>query len=170
MSDENKSTRGGIQIGKVLGGVSLRSGGDIVAGDKVTTTTTHQYGFRTDGDKDEFQRQLDLLRQALREIKGQIEASDVLSADDRDEASALILQNVNALKEVKEKTASLVAGQKAAPEIGNMVESNLDHASNILEKLESVTKKGSELTANITELAVKYGPLILSARHLFGLP
>jgi hypothetical protein len=51
-----------------------------------------------------------------------------------------------------------------------MVESNLEKASGILDKVQAVAKKSAELAASIGEFALKYGPLVLSTRHLFGLP
>jgi hypothetical protein len=52
------STKGGFHIGTVGGNASFSAGGDMVAGDKVTqtTTTTVKNGFKQDDDKQKFLR------------------------------------------------------------------------------------------------------------------
>jgi hypothetical protein len=40
-----------------------------------------------------------------------------------------------------------------------MVESNLENASGILDKVQAVAKKSAEFAANVGEFALKYGPL-----------
>ena len=92
--------------------MSFNAGGDIVAGDK-TTTTTIQRGFAAEEQKQQFQVQIDQLREALRTVKAEIEANPSLSDDQKEEAASEILQHAKALKEVKEKTASTPAGQPA---------------------------------------------------------
>jgi len=70
MSNESEETRGGFHFGNVGRDVTMKAGGDIVGGNKETTTTTIQTGFKSEEQKQEFQKQLDALREALREIKG----------------------------------------------------------------------------------------------------
>ena len=68
------ATRGGFNIGTVGGNASFRAGGDMVAGDKTTQTTTTNTvnnGFKQDDDKQKFLRQIDELRAALRELHRQ---------------------------------------------------------------------------------------------------
>jgi hypothetical protein len=173
MSNESGERRGGFHFGNVGRNVSIKAGGDIVGGNKettTTTTTTIQTGFKSEEQKQEFQKQLDALREALREIKGLVETSAGLTADEKDELSTEILHHVKTLKEVKETTAELSPGQKPSADIGQMVESNLEKASSILDKMETVAKKSVELAGKVGEFGLKYGPLVLSARHLFGLP
>ena len=172
MSAKEEAAHGGFHFGNVGRDAKMNAGGDIVAGDKqtVTTTTTIQSGFQSEEQKQEFQKQLEALREALRDIKAKVEASAGLSADEKDELTTEILQHVKALKEVKETTADLPPGQKPPADLGKMVESNLEKASGILDKVQAVEKKSADLAANVGAFAVKYGPLVLSARHLFGLP
>jgi predicted phage gp36 major capsid-like protein len=173
MSAKEKEAQGGFHFGNVGRDAKMNAGGDIVAGDKhtvTTTSTTIQSGFQSEEQKQEFQKQLEALREALRDIKAKVEASAGLSADEKDELTTEILQHVKALKEVKETTAELPPGQKVPADIGKMVETNLEKANGILEKVQAVAKKSAELAANVGEFALKYGPLVLSARHLFGLP
>jgi hypothetical protein len=51
-----------------------------------------------------------------------------------------------------------------------MVESSLDKASGILDKVQAVAKKSADLAVKVGEFGANYGPLVLSARHLFGMP
>jgi hypothetical protein len=172
MSTKEETARGGFHFGNVGRDAKMNAGGDIVAGDKTvtTTTTTTQSGFQSEEQKQEFQKQLEALREALRDIKAKVEAGAGLSADQKDELTTEILQHVKALKEVKETTADLPPGRKPPADISKMVESNLEKASGILDKVQAVEKKSADLAANVGAFAVKYGPLVLSARHLFGLP
>src|SRR6185503_20228909 len=107
MSEQKRS--GGIQFGNVGRDVKFEAGGDIVGGDKTTTTTVS--GFRGDEDKQRFQAEIDVLREILREIKGHVEASSDVSADDKDELTGQIIHHVKELKKVKEETAPLNPGQ-----------------------------------------------------------
>ena len=73
-------------------------------------------------------------------------------------------------KEVKEKTADVPTGKPAPAEIATKVEGALDRAGGIVDKLQGLASKTGDVAETIGKFAVKYGPLILSARHLFGLP
>ena len=73
MSD---ATKAGFNIGSVGGNVSVSAGGDVVAGDKVTTTTsttTITNGFKQEEDKQQFVRDIEDLRNALRELQTKIQ-------------------------------------------------------------------------------------------------
>jgi len=169
MSDTNEKSKGGFHFGNVGGGVNLKADGDIVAGDK-TTTTTIEKGFAGDEQKQQFQSEIDKLREALRVMKAEIEASASLDQDKKDEVISEILQQVNALKEVKEKTADVPTGDPAPAKIATEVEGALDRAGGIVDKLQGLATKTGDVAETVGKFAVKYGPLILSARHLFGLP
>jgi hypothetical protein len=173
MSDTSEKSKGGFHFGNVGGGVNVKAGGDVVAGDKTTTTTTTttiKNGFAGEQQKEQFQSEIDQLREALRVMKTDIEASASLDQDKKDKVISEILQQVNALKEVKEKTADVPTGKPAPTEIATKVEGALDRAGGIVGKLQGVTTKSVEIAETVGKFAVKYGPLILSARHLFGLP
>jgi parvulin-like peptidyl-prolyl isomerase len=169
MAEEHTNKKGGFHFGTVVGNVEMKAGGDIVAGDK-TITTTMQKGFRAEEQKQQFQAQIDQLREALRAVKAEIEASPSLSDDQKEEAAGEILQHVKALKEVKEKTVEFPVGKQAPADVGSLVETTLDRAGGIINKLESLAKTTGEVAGKVGEFGKKYGPLILSARHLFGLP
>jgi hypothetical protein len=169
MSDTSEKSKGGFHFGSVGGGVNLKAGGDIVGGDK-TTTTTIERGFAGDEQKQQFQLEIDQLREALRAMKAEIEASASLDQDKKDEVISEIQEQVNALKEVKEKTADVPTGEPAPAKIATKVEGALDRAGGIVDKLQGVATKSVEVAETVGKFAMKYGPLILSARHLFGLP
>lgn len=168
MADE-KSTTGGFHFGSVGGEVKITAGNDIIAGDK-NTTTTIQKGFAAEVDKQQFQLQIDQLRETLRQMKAQIEAHPKLSVDEKEEATGELLQLSNALKEVKESTQSTPVGISAPPEVGSAVESTLKRAGGILEQLQTIAKKSAGIAEIVGQYIGKYGPLVASARHLFGLP
>jgi len=173
MSDTSEKSEGGFHFGPVGGEVKIKASGDIVARDKTTTTTTTttiQKGFAGDEQKQQFQSEIDQLREALRAMKTEIEASASLDQDKKDQVISEILQQVNALKQVKEETAAVPTGKPAPAEIATKVEGALDRAGGIVGKLQGVTTKSVEIAETVGKFAVKYGPLILSARHLFGLP
>jgi hypothetical protein len=168
MADEQKHQQGGFHFGKVGGKVAMTAGGDIVGGDKITTTTI-QKGFAAEEQKTQFQTQIDQLRDALRAFKMEIESHPALSSDQKEEIVSEVLQQVTALKQVKEKTAELPAGKPAPADVGSFVEETLGRAGKIVEKFQSLAKSTGEVAAKVGEFGVKYAPLILSARHLFGL-
>ena len=149
--------------------MNVTAGGDVVAGDK-TTTTTIEKGFAGDQQKQQFQSEIDQLREALRAMKGEIEASVSLDQDKKDEVISEILEQVKALKEVKEKTAQVPPGAPAPAKVATEVEGALDRAGGIVDKLQGLAAKTGDVAETVGKFAMKYGPLILSARHLFGLP
>jgi hypothetical protein len=166
---------GGFQFGNIGGNVSQSAGADIIGGDKTTTTTTTttttiEKGFADEEKKDQFHSEIEQLREGLRAMKTEIEASVALDQDKKDEVISEILQQVKALKEVKEKTAAVAPGKPAPPKVATEIEGTLDSAGKIVDKLEGLAGKAGNVAETIGKFAVKYGPLILSARHLFGLP
>jgi hypothetical protein len=164
---------GGFQFGNIGGNVSQTAGGDIVGGDKTTTTTTTttiQQGFAGQEQKDQFHSEIEQLREGLRTMKTEIEASATLDQDKKDEVIAEILQQVKALKEAKEKTVEVPPGKPAPAPVAKEIEGTLDRAGGIVDKLQTLAGKAGDVAETVGKFAVKYGPLILSARHLFGLP
>src|SRR6266567_9635101 len=171
MSDTRETSKGGFHFGNVGGGVNVEAGGDVVAGDKTTTTTTTiKNGFAGDEQKQQFQSQVDQLREAFQAMKTEIEASASIEQDKKDQVISDIQQQVTALKQVKEETADVPTGKPAPAEIATKVVGALDRAGGIVDKLQGLATKSVEIAETVGKFAVKYGPLILSARHLFGLP
>ena len=167
----SEKSGGGFHFGNVRGNVIQRAGGDIVAGDKTTTTTiTTQIGFADEQKKQQFHSEIEQLRETLQAMKAEIEASLSLDQDKKDEAISEILQQVQALKKVKEKATEVTPGKAVPAKIASEIEGALDRAGGIVDKLQTVAAKTGDVAETVGKFAVKYGPLILSARHLFGLP
>jgi translation initiation factor 2 gamma subunit (eIF-2gamma) len=171
-ASKNMSEKGGgFHFGNIGGNVSQSAGGDMVGGDKTTTTTTTiQKGFADEEKKEQFHSEIEQFREGLRAMKTEIEASAALDQDKKDEVIAEILQQVKALKEVKEKTAEVPPGGPAPAQVATEIEGTLDRAGGIVDKLQGLAGKAGDVAETVSKFAVKYGPLILSARHLFGLP
>jgi hypothetical protein len=172
MNDANEKSKGGFHFGNVGGDVKVKARGHVVGGDQniTTTTTTIERGFAGDQQKQQFQSEIDQLREALQAMKAEIEASASLQQDKKDEVISGILEQIKALKEVKEKTADVQTGKPAPAKIATKVEGALDRAGGIVDKMQGLATKTGDVAETVGKFAVKYGPLLLSARHLFGLP
>src|SRR5713226_1103975 len=117
MSETSKG--GGFNIGSVGGSVSVTAGGDVVAGDKnTTTTTTITNGFKQEEDKQQFVRDIEELRSALRELQTKIQEAAGVRQDDKDKIAAEVMQQVIALKTAKEEASSLPIAQQGSPDKG----------------------------------------------------
>lgn len=171
----SEKSKGGFHFGNIGGPVNFNAGENIVSGDQTTTTTTAttitiEKGFAGEAQKQQFHSEIEQFREALRAMKEEIEASASLDQDKKDEVVSDIVDQVKTLKEVKEKTAAVPAGEPAPANIATEVDGALDRASGIIDKLKDLATKTWEGAETVGEIAAKYGPLILSARHLFGLP
>jgi hypothetical protein len=166
------STRGGFHIGTVGGNASFSAGGDMVAGDKVTqtTTTTVNNGFKQDDDKQKFLQQIEELRAMLRELQARTAEAPGLTQDAKDEIAAEVLQQVHALKKAKEEAVGLPVAQQPPPETLQVIEQGLESTGTVLDKITSLCDKAVGLGEKIEPYVSKALPILLSARHLFGLP
>ena len=169
MSDAYK---GGFNISSVGGGFSVTAGGDVVAGDKVTTTstTTVSNGFKREDDKKQFVHDIGELRTALREIQTKIQQAPAASQDDLDEIVADLMQQVNALNTAKEQANSLPVGQDVPSEKAKQLASYLQSTGTLLDKVNELGKKAVKIGDSVKPVVEKALPLLLSARALFGLP
>jgi hypothetical protein len=176
MNDESTGRKGGFQISASGGStVNFSPNGEFVGGDKIssvttTNTVTIEKGFAGEDQKQQFQLQVDQLRETLRALKASIDAHSAFGADEKEAMVGEIIQHIGALKEVKEKAAAAPAGKAAPVEIAATVERTLDRAGGIVDKLKSVAENAAAVAETVGKFAVKYGPLVASARHLFGLP
>jgi hypothetical protein len=171
LSNASEKSSGGFHFGSVGGGVNLNAGGDIVGGNKTTTTTTTiQNGFAAEEQKQQFQTEIDQLREALRAMKAELAAAASLDADQKDAMEAEITQHLVGLKEVKDQTAAVPVGKEAPEDVATKVDSALERADGMIDKLKVLAEKSRDAAETVGKFAMKYGPLILSARHLFGLP
>jgi hypothetical protein len=171
MTDTSEKSSGGFHFGAVGGDVSISAEGDVVGGNKTTTTTTAtQIGFAAEAQRQQFHSEIEQFREALRAVKTEIETSASLNQHKKDEVVSDILEQIKSLKEVKEKTADLPTGKSAPAQIATEVEGALDRAGGIIDKLKDLATKTWEGAETVGKIVVNYGPLIASARHLFGLP
>jgi hypothetical protein len=166
------STKGGFHIGTVGGNASFSAGGDMVAGDKITqtTTTTVNNGFKEDDDKQKFLQQIEELRATLRELRAKTAEAPGLSQDTKDEIAAEVLQQVNVLKKSKDEAASLPLAQQPPPGKLQVIEHGLESTGTVLDKVTTLCDKVVGIGEKIEPYVSKALPILLSARHLFGLP
>jgi hypothetical protein len=167
------STKGGFHIGQVGGNASFSAGGDMVAGDKITqttTTTTVNNGFKQDDDKQKFLQQIEELRATLREIQTKMAEAPGLSQDAKDEIAAEVLQQVNTLKKTKDEAATLPVAQQPRPETLQVIERGLESTGTVLDKVTTLYDKAVGIGEKIEPYVSKALPILVSARHLFGLP
>jgi hypothetical protein len=166
------STRGGFNIGSVGGNVSLSAGGDIVAGDKTTqtTTTTINNGFKQEDDKQKFLQQIDELRAALRELQARVAEAPGLSEDAKDKIAADVMRQVNVLREAKDKAVGLPAAQQPPPDTLQVIEGGLTSTGTVLDAVATLCDKAIGVGEKVQPYLSKALPILLSARHLFGLP
>jgi len=169
MSD--KSSKGGFNFGNVGGNVSIEAGGDVVAGDK-TTTTTITTGFKQEQDKQEFIQQVEELRQQLRQVKSEIEDAEGIDEDEKDAIVMEVMQQIKALKTAKDEAGQLPAQQEPSQEKRDAIEAPLNGVNSIVSKVSKVFDKAAEIgdkVKKINSLRLIL-PVLASARHLFGLP
>jgi pimeloyl-CoA synthetase len=164
------STKGGFHIGTVGGNASFSAGGDIVAGDKITqtTTTTVNNGFKQDEDKQKFLQQMEELRATLRELQAKTAEAPGLNQDAKDDAE--VLQQVNVLKKAKDEATGLPVAKQAPPETLQVIERGLESTGTVLDKVTTLCERAVGLGEKVEPYVSKALPILLSARHLFGLP
>jgi hypothetical protein len=169
MSDASK---GGFNIGSVGGNVLVSAGGDVVAGDKVTTTsstTTITDGFKQEEDKLQFLRDIEELRAALRELQAKVQEVAGVSQDDKDKIVALVIQQVIALKTAKEEAGSLPVAQQGSADKRKRIANYLDTTKGLLDKVNELGAKAVEIGGALRPCVEKALPLLISARVLFGI-
>jgi hypothetical protein len=165
------SRKGGFHIGTLGGNASFSAGGDMVAGDKVTQTTTNiNTGFKQDDDKQIFLEKIEELRAILRELQAKMAEAPGLSHDVKDEIVAAMLQQVNVLKKAKDEAAGLPVAQQTPPEILKVIEHGLDSTSTALDKIMNLYDKAVGFGEKVEPYVSKALPILLAARHLLGLP
>jgi hypothetical protein len=168
----NGESKGGFHIGSVGAGVSISAGGDVVAGDKVTTTsnTTITNGFKQDEHKEQFVHDIEELRTALLAIQAQIQQASKISGDDKDKIMAELTQQVVALKTAKDEASSLPVAKQASKDKIERIANSLDATNTLLDKVNALGAKAVEIGTTVKPYVDKALPLLLSARMLFGIP
>jgi predicted phage gp36 major capsid-like protein len=171
MSESKGEQHGGFQIGTVTGNSTITAGGDIVARDKTTTTTTTTttIGFKEQAQQDDFVKQLEEFRSALREIRTQLSGAVGLNEDAKDKAIDEINQHIKEANEVKEKAAALPVGQSAPHDTVSLITKYLDKAKGFVDGVTALGAKATDIATKVGPVIAKLTPILLSARHLIGL-
>ena len=157
---------GGVHIGNIGG--DFAPSGDIVGRDKVTKSITN--GFQQEESKTQFARDIEDLRDILDKIRTEIQKATEVSQDDKDNLITEIKQQVDALKTAKEESDTLLIAQQPLPEKSNRIMSCLQNAGTLLDNINKVSERAVELGKTLKPYIERGLPLLLSARHLFGLP
>lgn len=140
--------------------------GDVVGGDKLVTT----YGFEQEQDKQEFILQIEALRCELRIIKSEIEADVNLDEDDKDTIIIEIMEQIKGLKAVKEDANDITSEQEAPSEKVKKLEGYLNATLTTIKNVERLGETVADFATTIAPYVKKTLPILVSARHLFGLP
>ena len=161
---EQKS--GGFHFGDVGRDLKIEAGGDVVAGNKITTIDA---GFNDQTQKDEFLKQMDELRSALCEIKSPVEGLDQFDDDARDQLVMEILQQVSELKQVKQGATQLEPGQSPEDKLQSVGQC-LDEVAGLLHKIKAIGDSATGIAEKVAPVLANALPILASARHLLGIP
>ena len=81
-----------------------------------------------------------------------------------------MLQQVNALKKAKDEAAGLPVAQQPPRETMQVIEQGLESTGTVLDKVTTLCDKVVGFGEKVEPYVSKALPILLSARHLFGLP
>lgn len=169
MSEKKASQKGGFHFGNVGRDVKIEAGGDVIAGNKTTTTTINR-GFKEEKDKEEFVRQINELHFLMGQMRSQIENLEGFDEDNKKQIVNEIMLQVTALKAAKEAVSAVPVGKEAPQKKVEIVGEYLDQTTTLIEKLQKMGEKTAEFTNKVAPIIAKSLPILVSARHLFGLP
>ncbi|MGA1839685.1 MAG: hypothetical protein ACMUIU_03585 [bacterium] len=166
------SKKNELHFGNIGG--NLNVGGDIVAGDKITTidssTTNINYGFKRKEDKEEFVYQIDELYSIMNQIRSQIDKIEGFDKDKKEKIIQEITEHAKFLKTAKEKADSLTIGQEAPQEKTKTIEECLNRSGTLMEKIQKMGAKIASFANKIEPIMSKALPILINIRKLFGLP
>ena len=158
---EQKSA--GFHFPGVGGDVTISAGGDVVAGNKVTTTHT---GFHDQARKDQFLTQLDELRSALVNLKLQVEAPGSFDDDARDQLVMDIQQQVSELKRAKQNAEQFEPGQAPRKDILQSVGQCLHKTGGLLDKIQAIGDSAAGVAERVAPVLARALPILASARNV----
>jgi len=161
----------GINISNIGGNVSLDAGADIVGGDKTTTTTTTttQYGFSQPEDKQQFIAHVDELRSLMKEMNSRIDDMEGLDDDQKEELEDELSNQIKNIRQLKKDADQLEPNAEPDSAVVDNITKHINSVSGIIEKIESFQEKSTNFASTVGDILVKSAPLLLSARHLFGM-
>ena len=175
----NSNSNSNMTIGNVGGDVTIntvkgdmnQAGGDIVGGDKITNTgnTTSTYnGFKQEEDKAQFIEELENLRGLIRDVRGEVEASDELDEDEKDDIILELMNQIKALKEAKEQAEDISVDEEATAEQTRSLSDYIESTGSLMERAQSFGEKMGELSVKIAPLIALSQPILMTAKRLFG--
>jgi len=160
----------GINIENTGGDASLTAGGDIVGGDKNTTTTTTSYGFAGEEDKQQFLEHIDELRSMVKEINNKVDDLEGLDDDQKEALEEELSNQIKNIRQLKKAADQLEPAVEADPSMIETIIKHLDSVSGMVNKVENLQEKSINFAETVGKILVKSAPILLSARHLFGIP
>jgi len=163
---EDKTDRSGGFHFNNTGPVDIKAGGDIVAGNQLTQTVVTK-GFRSQADKDQFSFVIEEMKTLLRELRPAIEKTE-LPEDDKDKLNEVVAAQINALNAAKATASAVQSGSAPSEKEATSVTDSLDHATSFVDHLKSFAEKTISFGAIVAPIVAKLGPLIDSARSMFG--
>ena len=166
MAEEKGDRSGGFHFNNT-GNVSLKAGGDIVARDKLTQTTVTK-GFRSQVEKDQFSSVIEEMKTLLRELRPAIEKAQ-LPEDDKDRLNEAVATQLNSLGAAKATVSAVPLGNAPSQKEATNVTESLEHATSFVDHLKSFAEKTIGFGAVVAPIITKLGPLIDTARSMFGL-
>lgn len=166
MREEKGDRSGGFHFNNT-GRVDIKAGGDIVGHDKVTQTIVAK-GFRSQADKDQFSSVIEEMKTLLRELRPAIEKAE-LPADDKDKLNEAVAAQLNTLNAVKATASAVPLGKAPDQKEATGVTESLEHATSFVDHLKSFAEKTIGFGAVVAPIVAKLGPLIDTARSMFGL-
>ncbi|MGA1794891.1 MAG: hypothetical protein ACMUIL_03430 [bacterium] len=169
--NEKMGKKNNLHIGNIGGNFSV--GGDIVSGDKITITdksTTIQYGFKREEDKDAFVSNIHELSTIMKHMQSHIETIEGLAENQRKEILDEMTRRMDELKSVKEEADAIPPRQEVPHKKAQTIEGYLDKAGKLMERLQKIGEKATDFANKIVPLASKALPILISIRKLFGLP
>jgi hypothetical protein len=160
-----------INIGGNASNNTMITGDGNVGRDQITTTsTTTTIGFQQQQDKDEFLKQLDELRTALREVKTEVAGISELDIDLKEEIEAEVLEQIKELKEAKESAVELAVGETPSDDVLDSINKSIENAGGVFSSIEQIGAGVTGLAKQVAPIIRKAIPMLASARHLIGLP
>ena len=103
-------------------------------------------------------------------MKGRLEAHPALDEGQKKGLLAALLEEDGALENVESKAAEAPVGASAPPEVAAAIEAALDPEAGIAQTLQNLAAHAGAAAGIVGEFAGKFAPMLLGARHLFGLP
>ncbi len=137
--------------------MNLSAGGDIVGGNKVTTTSIETKSFAGEKEKADFDAKVAELIATVRTMRDELKAQPGLSEDDKEEIEKIVGAQVSVLKEAKQQAAALPVAQPIPTEAVTNLETALEQAGGLPEKLKNTVQKAGGAMATLQKYSSVIG-------------